>query len=91
MVTGSEYERSRWHGQYLTNWAPEYKKVRRSKPQRFVLGLGFRVEVVPALAHGAMGVAGIGAETQAEAALVLWNVCPQLPLHTTNVRHFGQG
>ena len=29
--------------------------MRRSKPQRFVLGLGFRVEVVPALAHGAMG------------------------------------
>ena len=20
----SEYERSRWHGQYLTNWAPAY-------------------------------------------------------------------
>ena len=35
-----EYERSRWHGQYLTNRAPEYEKVRRSKPQRFVLGLG---------------------------------------------------
>ena len=50
-----EYERSRWHGQYLTNWAPEYEKVRRSKPQRLVLGVGFRVEVVPALAHGAMG------------------------------------
>ena len=29
--------------------------MRRSKPQRLVLGLGFRVEVVPALAHGAMG------------------------------------
>ena len=54
MQQEGEYERPRWHGQNLTNWAPEYEKVGRSKPLRFELGL-VRVEVVPALAHGAMG------------------------------------